>query len=127
MDDKMAFEDDPEGYKIACRYAGRSFDKPQIVEHEVFLEYEGKWSIDDFLALISDASEAIPEDCRASANVEMHVPGYDGSTSLRITYTGPESADTVADRVRRCVKYVANHRAGERADYERLKKKFQAS
>lgn len=121
----MAFENDPEGYEIACRYAGRDFDKPQIVEHTVLCEYDGEWSIDDFLTLINDAAAAIPDECRASANVEMHVPGYDGSTSLRITYTGPESAETVADRVARCLEYVANFKAGEMANYERLKRKFE--
>lgn len=121
----MAFENDPEGRALACRYAGHDFDQARIVTHEIFREYApGEWSVANFLAYINDAAASIPEEHRAAAKVEMYDPGYDGPTSLRMTYEGPESPETVAERVRQCEKYAAQSRADERKAYERLKEKF---
>ncbi|MCS3690975.1 hypothetical protein [Bradyrhizobium elkanii] len=120
----MAFENDPEGYRIAAGYAGGGFDEPHTVRHDVLYEYDGDWTIEEFQTLIAEAVSAIPETYRASARVEMHDPGYDAPKSLRVYYIGPESPETVADRIKRCEKYVAERRTGERATYERLKAKF---
>lgn len=123
----MAFENDPEGYRIAMAYAGGDFDKPRTLKHQVLIKYPyEEWSLDDFLALINEAASSIPPPYRSSAKVEMHEPGYDGTASLRMSYVGPESAADVAARIRRCEQYVAERRASERATYESLKRKFES-
>ena len=120
----MAFENDPEGHKIARFYAGPDFDKPRIVQHELLCSYGDEWTFDDFQNLIADLSDRIPPEYRDTARAYMYDPGYDGSTSLRIDYTGPESAETVAERIKRCEEYVAERRESERQTYARLKEKF---
>lgn len=52
----MAFEKDPEGYRIACVYAGRDFDKARIVTIEPLYEYGGEWTVDEFQQMISNAA-----------------------------------------------------------------------
>jgi hypothetical protein len=120
----MAFENDPEGHRMAQCYAGGDYDKPEIVQHELLREYGAEWTFDDFKQLIAELSGEIPTEYRHTAKVEMHDPGYDGSTSLQIYYFAPESAETVADRVRQCEEYVAGRRSEERRTYEALKAKF---
>jgi hypothetical protein len=120
----MAFENDPEGYRLARGYAGHDFDKPRMVQHELLTSYTDEWTLDEFQKLIADLGQQIPPQYRDTAKVFMYDPGYDGPQSLRIEYTGPETPDMVADRVRRCEEYVANKRAEERATFERLKAKF---
>ncbi len=120
----MPFENDPEGFKIACSYAGRNFATANIVRHELLREYDGVWEPDEFLSMITKAIESIPPEYRSSAKVEMYDPGDDCSTSLQVYYEGPESAETVADRVRRCEEYVKQRREEERLTYDRLKAKF---
>ncbi len=120
----MAFENDPEGYRIACGYAGGDFDKPATVLHELMYEYSGEWTFDEFQKLIAELSETIPPEYRDTARVYLYDPGYDGSTSLKADYSAPENPATVADRVKRCEEYVAERRAAERATYARLKAKF---
>lgn len=120
----MAFENDPEGYRMAQGYAGRDFDKPKLVRHELLCAYSEEWTFDEFQKVIADLSDRIPPEYRDTARVYMYDPGYDGSASLRIDYSGPESAEVVADRIRRCDEYVAGSRASERATFERLKAKF---
>lgn len=119
----MAFENDPEGLKIAQSYAGRDFDKPKEVTIEALREYSGNWGLDEFQKLIAEAIEKIPADKRADASVDLDNDGGE-STKLIISYRGLESAETVADRIRRCEVYVAERRHGERQTYERLKAKF---
>lgn len=126
IEGEMAFENDPEGRRMAMMYGGSDFDKPRRVRHEVLCEYDGDWTLDEFKKLIERAIASIPAERRAEAKVEMHDPGYDGSTSLKIYYEGPESPEVVADRVRRCEQYVATGRADERKAYERLKAKFES-
>jgi hypothetical protein len=121
---EMAFENDPEGRRIAENYAGRDFDAPKMVTHTALHEYDGKWSLDEFRAMIDAAIASIPEQCRATAWVEMYDPGYDSNTSLQMHYTGPEADATVTDRVKRCVQYVAERRSSELETYNRLKAKF---
>jgi hypothetical protein len=120
----MAFENDPEGRRLAAMYAGSDFDQTRTVEHMPLCKYSGEWSLDEFQTMLANAIATIPAKLRATAKVEMYEPGYDGSTSLRLTYRGPESAEDVADRVRRCEQYVAASRSYERRTYERLKAKF---
>lgn len=120
----MAFENDPEGYKMACGYAGADFEKPKEVRIETFREYGSEsWAADNFLALVIEAVGQIPPERRDSAIVELE-GGYEESTKLVISYRGPETAEAVRDRVRRCEEYVAEKRAGELATYNRLKAKF---
>lgn len=120
----MAFENDPEGRQIAMGYAGRDFDQPKIVSIETLCEYgSNEWSPTQFLEMIQKAIAAIPADKLDSSLVELK-GGYEESTKLRIRYSGSESAETVADRVRRCELYVAEWRASEKAAYERLKAKL---
>jgi hypothetical protein len=121
---EMVFENDPEGRKMAEYYAGRDFDAPKMVTHTAIYETDGKWSLDEFRGMIDAAAASIPEQCRATAWVEMYDPGYDGSTSLQMLYSGPESDATVADRVKRCVQYVAERRSSELETYKQLKAKF---
>lgn len=118
----MVFENDPEGYRIACAYAGHDFDKARTITIEPLYEYSGKWTIDEFQQTISNAVATIPADCLPSAKVELE--GYD-SSKLCISYVCPESDEVVADRVRRCEIYVQERRASERSTYESLKKKFE--
>jgi hypothetical protein len=120
----MAFENDPDGRRIAAGYAGQNFDKPKLVQHELLTSYSDEWTFDEFQGLIADLSRQIPAEYRNTARVYMYDPGYDGSQSLRIDYTGPESAESVAARIQRCEQYVAERRATERATYEALKEKF---
>ena len=120
----MAFENDPEGRRIALSYAGPDFDKPKIVTINTLCEYgSSDWPVTDFLEMVQEAIAAIPEDRRGAAWAELE-GGYDESTKLTIRYSGPESDETVADRVLRCEKYVAERRASEKLTYERLKAKF---
>lgn len=120
----MAFENDPEGRRLAEMYAGHNFDRPNIVQHTVFNEYNGEWTADEFMQMMNGALASIPRECLSTAKVEMFDAGYDSSTRLRLTYEGIESAATVADRVRRCELYVEASRRDERAAYERLRVKF---
>ena len=120
----MAFENDPEGYEIACGYAGRDFDKSKVVTIEAFSSYGDTWDLNGFKQAIDDAIDSIPPECRERARVELESGGGDYSGNLKISYCGPESAATVADRVRRCKQYVAERRRSELATYEALKKKF---
>jgi len=120
----MAFENDPEGYKIAVYYAGQDFDKARIVTHEVLCEYDGSWSLKEFQELIARCIYAIPIAYRETTEVRMYDPGYDGSVSLRMSYVGPENASVVAGRIKMCEYYVDERRQNERATYEALKKKF---
>jgi len=118
----MAFENDPEGRRVAEGYAGGHFDKARIVTREVFASYADEWTPEVFLKEITDAIAAIPAEFMASAKVELE--GYE-SGKLLITYTGPESSETVAERIRRCEEYVAERRANEKREFERLKAKFE--
>jgi len=120
----MAFENDPEGYRMAQYYAGADFDKVKTVTHEVLRECGMKYDLTEFCALMNDLLASVPEQYRASARVFLYDPGYDGSTSFQITYVGPESAEVVTERIGDCVQYVEQRRAEERAAYERLKAKF---
>lgn len=120
----MAFENDPDGYRMAAAYAGSNFDKPREVTIETFCAYASEeWTLDGFLEAIKSAIDEVPPEKRAVAKVELE-GGYEESSKLVIWYRGLESADEVAERVRRCEEYVFKSRASERATFERLKKKF---
>ena len=122
-DGVTAFENDPDGYRMAQAYAGPDFDKPKECRVETLCEYSGEWSVADFTYLISQAVAKIPADKRESAKVELE-GGYEESTTLRVSYYGLESEAQVAARVRRCEDYVAQSRKSERVTYERLKAKY---
>jgi hypothetical protein len=115
----MAFENDPEGYKMAVQYAGAMFDQPQIRLMEVLHEYDFSYSLKEFQELFGGAINSIPEEFRDSAIVELE------DNRLRIAYMGREGDDAVAERIRRCEEYVASQRETERQTYEWLKKKFE--
>ncbi|WP_425991413.1 hypothetical protein [Afipia sp. DC4300-2b1] len=123
----MAFENDPEGYRLACMYAGTDFDKARVVTIEVLYEYNFQYSLAEFQKLITDALASIPTEYRDSAKVELDDEGYDSGSKFSISYVGLESPEVVADRVARCVRYVAVSRDDERKAYERLKAKFEHS
>ncbi len=111
----MAFENDPEGYRIAQSYAGSDFAKPKIVQHDLMREY---WKLDQTLESFRDHMAAllqsVPQEYRATAKVQLYDQGYDSGTIFHIFYEGPENSETVADRVRRCEEYVAERRPQKR-------------
>src|ERR1041385_6128707 len=122
----MAFENDPDGYRMAQMYAGKNFDKRRIKPIETFSEYSGaEWRLDEFREILDAAIDAIPPECRDSARVELEEVGhYESSVKLVVRYIGPEPQSEVDDRISRCEQYVRQSRSEERKQYERLKQKF---
>lgn len=95
--------------------------------------YESGWSserpdnLTEYIAWLEAKLAEIPEQYRASANVEIEAcPSYEGSVVLeyRITYTRPET-----DQERECregaeVLQNAQREAQERAELKRLRAKY---
>jgi hypothetical protein len=120
----MDFETDHEARSTAISYAGRDFDKPRLVTIEVLYEYSGEWSLADFQRLVAEAIQSIPPQYRDVAKVELKDCGYDSGSKFSISYVGPESQETVNERIRRCEEYVNDCRRREQATFIRLKAKF---
>ena len=121
----MTVEFDDDTLRLVRGYFGGDPRVPRDVTREVFHEYaEEEWTLPEFMALIEDAVAKIPEDKRAEAKVVLE-GSYDETSFLKITYCDTETAAEVAERVKRALAYADSVRGKERAEYERLKSKFE--
>lgn len=120
------FEIDDETWKFACSYCGGDprIPIPISVEEHVLGQYESL-TLTEFQDLIANKIEQIPLEYRASVRVELDACDHEGyGGALTISYDRLQTSEEVAARVKRAIDYALSYLGKERADYERLKKKF---
>lgn len=93
--------------------------------------YDGDWppeSLVEFVKWAKRKLDEIPKGSRRSAKIEIgSAGGYDGdhNPEIEITYTRPETAEEVAERVAAYAAKVQRANDFKRAEYERLKAEFE--
>jgi hypothetical protein len=113
---------DDETLALMRAYAGSDFAKPRMTEVEVFCEYSSnEWGLSVFQEELAAAIAQIPPEWREAAKVRLEGDDYG---QLRVYYEAPETVEVVNERIARCLAYARERQDGERAAYERLKKKF---
>lgn len=96
----------------------------RTVTLETIAGYELDMSLDDLMAKLTKIRESVPEEFRALIRTDYE-NGYDGASgSLDISYARPETQEEIA--AREASERVRNEirERGERAEFERLRKKF---
>lgn len=76
--------------------------------------------IDSLIAI----RDAIPEDCRGEATIEID-NGYDNYFFFEIKYERPATAKEIEENAKRLAASAAEQEALERAQFERLKARFE--
>ena len=95
---------------------------PHNVVVEPLEEYSDlTWSLDEFIAQLVAVRDAIPEENRKDARVNLK--GYD-SGKLVVSYQRLETPEELESRVARGLRYLQERDASDRAMYAVLKRKF---
>ncbi len=114
--------------RLMKSYAGQACLNPRSVEEVPFQESTDTWPLPEFLKLLNEAVESIPETFRDRAEVELQ-GGYDESTWLKITYSRPETNNEFNVRVGKYAEYarrqIAEKERRDASEYQRLKAKFE--
>lgn len=118
----MSQEYDDETLRLLASYGGRDPRVPHEVQIDALYEFDGEWSLAEFRDLVDRTIESIPPGNRDSARVELS-SGECGR--LKITYTRMQNADEVAQCVIDHLQYAKRRQDVERAEYERLRGKFE--
>lgn len=116
--------------RSAAYYRDGGSPEPQLVRVWVYEQvcYGETWPLADFIVVLEDARRQIPERFRSSAGIEIESDYESCSVSIVIYYDRPETPDEIAARVTEYESYrrdsAVAEEARERAELERLKKKY---
>lgn len=99
------------------------------VYHWSHEQYDGGGPPEDaagFIAFLQARLDEIPDEFRPTAKIELGTNSSFGDYygSLEMTYTRPETADEIAERLARHADTKARKDAADRAQFEALKAKF---
>lgn len=104
-------------------YSGHDPFVPQSVTREVLSAYPYEsWTLAEFRRLL----DSVPAEFQDTATIELE-GGWDESSSLKIRYADVQSAQEMQASVERFMEYREERAVREKAEYDRLKKKFGTS
>jgi hypothetical protein len=107
--------------RLMKSYSGSDFRARRRVEVDALYEMNEEWALPDFLKLIKDTADAIPEASRDNARVILGE--YDNGT-LKISFHRSETDDEYASRIRKTEAWADSEIAKERRTYEILSIKY---
>ena len=108
----------------AKEYGGENFRARRTRTEQALLECNGEWTYNAFLKMVA---ESVPEQYRSSATVALSSGDYDAGGWFEVSYERLETDEELALRVRNAVAYAERSVQKERAQYERLKVRFEQS
>jgi hypothetical protein len=124
--EKWETDNDFHKWYASGSWARRPHTERKMVEVEILSisSYSDFGSIEDFLAAVQKARDAVPEEYRASSRVFGEPDCYDSDWRFRAYYVRPATDDEWLADMRWSYEKFLEDETRDKLDYERLKHKF---
>lgn len=126
--DKINLDDlDEETRAAVLAYVGgRKNLEPYLIEFELeCFDSDAEWSLLEFRELLDQVEARLPDEFRKYIKIEFETAEYDANGG-RLIIKGKRmiTEKELQEKLKNVLDYVNNKRRIEKADYERLKKKY---
>jgi hypothetical protein len=114
---------DDETLRLMRAYTGDLGPK-QVVVEVASVHADEEWSLSAFGDWVRAAVDATPPEFRDETTVALESSEF--YAALKVTYSRPETVEELTARHQEALKYARKRQADDRAEYMRLKAKFEA-